>query len=514
YILLVKQKIDKIKTELVRYKQEGGILTIESTAEQLFQKESESEKKRYETETQIELTKAFKQELEKGEAYNLLPANLGIESQGINSMTEEFNEAVFLRQELLISSTGENPYIRHIETKLEDIKSNILSSISSYIAELELSLESIRSRESQSSGRLRGLPEQEKGIRSITRQQEVKERLYLFLLQKREEAALEYAITSPTIKLVDEAYTKSAPVAPKSKIIYLAGMILGGVIPFGVLYVRFLFDTKIEGREEVKRAIAPTPVIGEIPLIDKKHAKLVVENDRSILAEAFRILRTNLKFLENSKKSAENVGRTIFVTSSIKGEGKTLTSLNLAHTLVATRKKVLIIGCDLRNPQVHTYYGYNKNVDGLTNYLSDASLSYKDVLITGDKYFSNLDLIVSGPIPPNPAELLINGRFGELLTETKQDYDYVIVDTAPTVLVTDTLLISEKADFTVYMTKSGHTDKRLLEHIKELVREEKLKNVGVVINGINQRSGYGYNYGYGYGYTEDTGRSKWKLWGN
>lgn len=509
---LLFKELDTVETRLVDYKKEGQIVSIESTAGQLFQKESESEKKRYEIATQLELTKAFKQELKKGEAYTLLPANLGIESSSINNLTEKYNETVFLRQERLVSSTPDNPAIIQIESKLNEIKSNILGSIGSYVKDLESSLKTIKTRESQSRSRLHGLPEQEKIIRSITRQQEVKERLYLFLLQKREEAALKYAITSPTIKLVDAAYSAPTPIAPKSKIIYLAALILGGLIPFGILYLKFIFDTKLAGREDVKRVLPEIPIVAEIPMIGKNDDKLVKANDHSVLAESFRMLRTNLAFIHPVKGMKNQLGKVVFVTSTIKGEGKTFTALNMAHTLAATKKKVLVIGADLRNPQTHTYYKFNKNEDGLTNYLVDPSLHYKELVHTGDRYFSNLDLIISGPIPPNPAELLINGRFEQILEEVRKDYDYVIVDTAPTLLVTDTMLISEYADVTVYMTKADYTDKRLLEHVKELIKTEKLKNVGIVINGVSKKSGYGYNYGYGYGYFEDKMVPIWKFW--
>lgn len=504
-------ELDTVESGLVDYKQAHGIVTIESTAEQLFGKTTHSEKQRFEKETQLELAKAFKSELTNGEDYTLLPANLGIESESINNLTKEYNQTALMRYERLTSATAQNPLIINLQDRLDSLKKNILKSINGYIKDLNIALNNFRKKEERSSGKLHNIPQKEKGVRGIQRQQEVKEKLYLFLLQKREQAALQYATTAPSIKVVDFAYTNPIAISPKKKIIFLAALILGGLIPFGLLYLRFLFDTKVKSKEDIERVLPNVPILAEIPQLSKSVDKLITQNDRSNLAEAFRILRTNLSFIKG-KLIRKPGAKTIFVTSTIKGEGKTFVALNTAHALASTGKKVLLIGADLRNPQTHNYYGKTKESIGVSSFLSGATDNFDELLHTGDNYFTNLHLIISGHIPPNPAELLMNGRFEVLLAEAQNRYDYIIVDTAPTILVTDTFLISQNADATLYLTRADHTEIKLLNHIKEVTRTEKLRNVGIVLNGLDLKSGYGYNYGYGYGYSEDYNHPWWMFW--
>lgn len=511
--LLVKE-LDTVESGLVKYKRTNDLVTIESSAQQLFVKESTAEGKRFQMQTQKEMAIGFKDQLVNGEDYGLLPANLGLEDNNVNKLTEVYNESALLRNDLLTSSTAENPLVKNLEEKLDKIKQNILKSINGYINGIEISLKSFQSREGASNSQLNTIPEKEKKIRSIRRQQEIKEKLYLFLLQKREEAALQYATTSPTIKVVDFAYTNPIPVAPKKKIIYLAALILGILFPFGILYLRFMFDTKIDNKDHLEHLLEDVPILSEIPELAKNTHKIITHNDRSVLAEAFRILRTNLSFFK-SKKIKKERGEVIFVTSSTKGEGKTFVAMNMAHTLASTGKKTIMIGCDLRNPQVHNYIDHDKNHTGISTYLSDESIKFEDLLLKNVTHFDNLDIILSGQIPPNPAELLMSDRYEQLIDTVKENYDYIIVDTAPTVLVTDTLLISNFADVTLYLVRAGVTDSKLISHIHDVYKTEKLKNMGIVLNGLKEKSkyGYNYNYGYGYGYSEDVGaKGWWKFW--
>ncbi|MDR6301827.1 GumC family protein [Mesonia maritima] len=506
------KELDTVERGIVDYKQDNDFVDIEANATQLFTKEGQAEARRYELETQKAVAEDFSEVLKQGEEYTLLPANLGIENESVNTLTESYNESVLQREKLLISGTQQNPLILNLEEKLNRIKKNITRSVTAYINSLEISLRNIRQRENVSSGQLGTLPKKEKEIRAITRQREVKEKLYLFLLQKREEAALQFATTAPTIKMVDYAYTQPEPVAPKSAIILLAALILGLLLPFGVLYVKFLLDTKISNKEQVKRLLGSNiPVVAEIPQVEKQHAVILKAFDRTVIAEAFRILRTNLSYFKSPDKKLDEA-QVIYVTSSTKGEGKTFTSINLASTLAATGKKVLLMGCDLRNPQLHTYIKKGKNAPGVSSYLYDSSVNINDMVIKEVLDIKNLDIILSGSIPPNPAELLLNGRYDMLMEYVKGNYDYVIVDTAPTILVTDTLLISNHADLTVYVARANYTDIKLMEHIKEMYHQQKLKNIALVINGVEEKGGYGYNYGYGYGYSEASPVSRWKFW--
>ena len=320
--------------------------------------------------------------------------------------------------------------------------------------------------------------------------------MYIILLQKREEAAVNLAIINPSIKMVDFAKSVDVPISPKHAIIYLAALLLGIGIPLGIIYIYFLMDTKIHSKKDVEAVVKEIPVIAEIPHITDDE-KMVKNLDRSVLSEAFRMLRTNLNYLIKNNKASQ----VIFTTSTIKGEGKTFVSMNLAITFSTLGKKVILVGADLRNPQLHKMLNISRHQKGVTNYLHDTVTQLDDIIEKGAKYNLKLDFIFSGTIPPNPAELLSNGRFELLLEELKKEYDYVIVDTAPTLLVTDTTLIANLSDMMVFVIRANHTEKNLLHFINELQALKKIKNAGIVLNNIGQQKGYGYKYGYGYSYS-------------
>ena len=506
----LEKELDTVEQGLVNFKRENNLVMFEANAQQLFTKEATAEKERIQLETQLAISSDFKKELQNSPDFTLLPANIGIADNQVNELTTMYNQFVLDREKFLISATPNNPMVVNIEAKLKSLKASILSSVTAYVKNTQTALSSSRMLEQSSSSGLGKLPAKERGERIIRRQQEIKERLYLFLLQKREEAALVHATTGPVIKVVDYAYTSPIPVSPKTKIIYLAALIVGVLIPFGVLYVRFLLDTKLSSKEQVKRVVPNIPIVAEIPQLENGSSKnLLKANDRSVVAEAFRILRTNLSYV---KKKASDKAQVIFVTSSTKGEGKTFVSINLSCALASSNNKVLLIGADLRNPQLHTYVKKSKNVSGLSKYLYDEKVSYQDLIIKGVGDFKSLDMILSGSIPPNPAELIMNGRFEQLLSDLKAEYDYIIVDTAPTILVTDTLLISQHADVTTYVSRANHTELKLLDHIDDLNKTNKLKNIALVINGLDSKSTYGYNYGYGYGYSAEAPAPWWKFW--
>ncbi|TXK71645.1 tyrosine-protein kinase [Mesonia sp. HuA40] len=509
-LVFLEGELDTVESGLVNFKRDNNVVTVESSAEQLFGKEAGAEQKRYEMETQLLVARDFQETLQNQSAFDLLPANIGIDNENVNALTQQFNSLVTERQRYLVSGTEENPMVVNLNQQINQLRGNLNGSVNAYIRSLETALRSIRQRESVSAGQLGSIPEKEKQIRDITRQREIKERLYLFLLQRREEAALSYAITSPVIKVVDWAYTQPQPVAPKKQIILLGALVLGLLLPFGILYVLFLLDTKIHHKNQVKRLLPQIPIVGEVPTLLKTSDRLIQKNDHSVLAEAFRILRTNLNFfVERDQKG----GKVVFTTSTTKGEGKTFVAINLAISIASTGKKVLLLGCDLRNPQLHSYINLKKNLPGTTDYLYRKDISLAELVQKNAFEHANLDLVLSGEIPPNPAELLLNGRFESLLDEARQNYDYIVVDTAPTILVTDTLLIAEHADATLYMIRANYTDSKLTQHIEDLQRNEKIKNMGLVLNDVKADGAYGYNYGYGYGYhaEEVTKKKKWGL---
>jgi tyrosine-protein kinase Etk/Wzc len=508
-------ELDSIEDQKKFYKTENNLSYLQEDAKVTVSKKSVTEGNYYELETQIALAKFLEETLKKDGPFELLPSNIGIENESINTLIADYNKAKLERDKLLVSAGVKNPMVVEYSDRIIELKQNILYSIKVLEKQLAISIKNVKSLKQENSSNFSSLPAKEKILRSIERQQNIKETLYLFLLQKREEASVAKAITTPSIKVVDYAMTNYVPIAPKRSIIYLVALFIGLIIPFGIVYVIFLMDTKIHSKLDFERLSPNIPVVAEIPFIDEDH-RIITKNDRSVLAESFRILRTNINYLTPIKKEGECP--VIYTCSSIKGEGKTFVSLNLALTFASMDKKVLLIGADLRNPQLHKYLKINKNRIGLSNYLYDTTTDWKDLI--NEKVFDNdfLNIVFAGSVPPNPAELLSNGRFEELLNILKKQFDYIVIDTAPTILVTDTLLISQLADVTVYVTRADHTDKKLLTYSKGLKEQGKLVKMSYVINNVGGEKGYGYgygykysygysygyNYGYGYGYGEDS----------
>ncbi len=491
------RELDSIETGKEAYKRTNELSYLEADAEISAKIKTESDAEVFEVETQVELSKLLAKTLKSEKKISLLPANIGVTNSQINNLIEQYNALVLEREKGLLSAGEKNPITLAATQKIQELQQNILASVAAYQNQLGVTLAKYNTLKSQNRSLYSTIPAKEKMLRSIERQQKIKETLYLLLLQKREEAAINKAITAPSIKVVDYAISGNAPVSPKRQIVFLASLLLGLLLPFGILYLYFLLDNKIHSKQDIERVVPETPVIAEIPNI-KGDQMYVTDNDRSILAESFRILRTNINYVMPFKPTGE--GQIVYVTSTIKGEGKTFTSVNLALILASMQKKVLLLGSDLRNPQLHKFLNLEREQKGVSGYLYDTSINWKSLVLERKLGSSHLDVILAGSIPPNPAELLSNGRFELLLSEVKQEYDYVIVDCAPTILVTDTLLISQLADVTLYLTRAGFTEIRLLQFSKELKQLHKLKNMSYVLNNVGDSKSYGYNYSYNYGY--------------
>jgi len=501
-------ELDSIENYKVNYKTKNEITTLDVITGVTTERKTSYEDKIFDLENQMTLSVFLGKSIKPGPDYNLLPENIGVLNANINSFVSVFNVLVSERNKLMVSAGKNNPTVKGIDEKLPQMQENIFTSIKIYQDEIQASIRNLKNVQSQNNSLYSTIPEKEKILRSIERQQNIKESLYLLLLQKREEAAINMAITQPTVKVLEYASEIGIRVAPNNNSIYLIALILGLGIPFILLFSKFYFDNKIHNKIDLKNIVNDIPIIGEIPFI--KDNKSIETNDRSILAEAYRNVRTNINYLLPVRNKKE--AYVIFSTSSIKGEGKTFNAINLALIMTQMKKKVLIIGGDLRNPQLHKYIGLNKERKGLTNYLFNQDVEYKSILnknILDNQY---LDVIISGSIPPNPAELIANGRFEELLNIVKPEYDYIIVDSAPTLLVTDTLLITDLSDLVIYVTRSDMTDKHVVEYSRDLHLQGKIKKIAYIVNSVgliyvygynykyNYSYGYGYNYNYGYGY--------------
>lgn len=498
---LLAKELDSIELGIQDYKQNNGLITIESDAALGISQRTISEDELFAIENQLLNTHLLKESVENPNSNSsLLPANIGLDNASINGLVDNYNASVFQLENLKTSGGENNPNVILLKSKIKGLKSNIYASIDSYSKLLEVSKAQLLRKNRKFSSQFYSLPAKEKAIVDITRQREIKQSLYLFLLQKREEAAINLAITEPSIKVVEYAISNGAPISPNTRSIYVIAILAGLLVPFGILYIIQLLNTKVKGREDVLERNPKIPIVGEIPKVKSDQLIFTNPEDNSVQAEAFRILSSNVDYILPVKTN--NKGRVIFCTSTIKGEGKTYISINLSLSLSSINRKVLLIGADLRNPQIHTHISEEKHKPGLSNYLHDTNYDWRDSLIKGFDKHPNHDIILSGSIPPNPAHLLTNGRFEKLLEEAKEEYDYIIVDTAPTILVTDTMLISQLADATIYLVRANYTEKNLLNYSKDLNESGKLKNIAYVLNSVdtNKSYGYGYNYGYNYGY--------------
>ncbi|MEC4005498.1 polysaccharide biosynthesis tyrosine autokinase [Flavobacterium sp. SUN052] len=508
----LSSQLDSIENSKASYKIANELSYVEADAGQLMKNNYESQIQVENATTQIELSKLMTSSINKSKSFELLPSNIGIESNEINSLVGSYNDIILRRNKLLASGGREsNPIVNEISSQALQLKNNIKASIIGYQNSLATKKSEVGRISSLERSKYSKVPSNEKVVRSIERQQSIKETLYILLLQKREEAAVNLAITNPSVKIVDYAINSLQPIEPKRSSIYLTALLIGLLLPLLFIYLYYLSENKIQNKEEIETQIPSIPVIAEIPFIEAEN-KTIRAIDRSILSESFRILRTNLNFIIANKTSEGNV---LFVTSTIKSEGKTFVSFNIAITFASLAKKVIIIGADLRNPQLHNYLKIDRlsNSKGVSNFLYDTTLSIDDIKMSCPNVGSNLnvDIILSGTIPPNPAELLSNGRFEYLLNELKKEYDYVIVDTAPMLLVTDTSLISHLADVVLYIIRANFTQKKLLKFVDSVRKLNTKNNISIILNNVGQNKSYGYgysyNYGYGYGYENDYNRT-------
>ncbi len=464
--------------------------------------------------TQLNIASGMNQYLSDENGFDVLPANVGLADPTIANTTSKYNELALERKRLLKSADEKNPIIVNLDEQLAGLKGTIKSSLSGMERNLGMQVNNLSGQLSRINSKIYAAPSTSRQLRDIERQQQTTESLFLYLLQKREESQIAMASSSPKSKIIDSAHlVQQEPVKPKTAIVYLASLILGLLIPFGIIYTKDLLDTKVHNKHSLEAITKDIPVLGELPRLGKKDHKLILKDDRSVLAEALRILRTNLDYLIKSKKN--NIGNRsnrIFITSSVPGEGKTFVSTNLAMILASTNKKILLIGADIRNPKFYTFFTGDsvdkmkrptRNKDaGLTEFIFNDSIEVKDIINPMLVHHNTIDVIYSGKIPPNPAELLMSPRVEELFKTVADLYDYVIVDTAPLMVVSDTLLISQYADHILYVTRAGVTEKKAVEFPLQLKEEGKINNVSFVVNDVSiDNLGYGGKYGYGYGKT-------------
>ena len=498
-IAIIAKELGDVENEKQSFKTENQITDIATETKINLETNAQARARQLEVDSQLELTNALMDYLSKQGDYQILPNNIGLSDASAGNVINSYNQLIIERNRLLENSTAQNPVVIDITKKINSMRFSVMETLSKNRTGLQLERNKYLEEQGKLMSRISKVPTQEKLFRSIERQQQIKENLYLLLLQKREETQLSLAVTAPKAKIVDYAHSTEKPVAPKKLIIMLAALLVGIVLPFGVIYIRELLDNKIKTKHDIER-LSQTVVLAELPKIRKGESDIVGRNDLSPMAEAFRILITNMNFMIPKKEK----GKVVFVTSTIKGEGKTFTSVNLALTLANPNRKVIIIGSDIRNPQLQRYDKNSRIYMGLTEFLYDENVTL-DKVIHQSNMNPHLDVIYSGAIPPNPTELLTNGRYQVLLETLKPLYDYIIVDTAPLMLVTDTFLFADLADTTLYVTRSNYTEEKLIDFANKNIKANKIKNVGFVLNDVSKSNlGYGNKYGYGYGAKEKT----------
>ncbi|SDL71376.1 GumC family protein [Chryseobacterium taihuense] len=501
-IVIISKELGDVESQKEGFKSGNNIVDLPTEARINLQMKEQSKAQILEIGTQMEITKFLRSSLNSKGNGDVLPLNVGLENEAALNAIQEYNALVVRRNKYLQEATPDNPLVRDANKQIEQMKSSLAESLQRNMKTLDLARRKVETQLGGSENMISKIPGQEKLFRNIERQQQIKESLYLLLLQKREEAAISMEITAEKARVIDRAFIQKKPVAPRKMIILGISLFIGFLIPFAVIYIKSLLQSTILSRADISK-LTDLPVLAEIPKLKRKDNALLSFNDVSPMAEAFRIFVTNLKFLLPNKDS----GKVIMVTSSVKGEGKTFVSTNLSIILASSRDRVLIIGADVRNPQLQRYNTAMKSAKGLTEFLGGENLNIEEI-IHPSGYNQNCDFIYSGAIPPNPTDLLQNGKLDELLSliKAKNKYKYIVLDTAPLLLVTDSLLIADKADATVYVTRSEVTEKSYFEFINKSVEDQKLKNVGLVINSVKETH-FGYGNKYGYGYNAD--EKKW-----
>ena len=496
-LLLIEKELYEAELQVEEYKERSGVINLESEAALYLRESSEYKKQMDEIETQINLVN-YVADFVKDEkrADSLIPANLGVADMSLVNLINEYNQLVMRKMRVQRTATNENPILEQITNQLTIMRENIIISISEVNSRLNISKKDLKTRYGNIELQRYGIPNQERQYIEVARQKQLKENLYLFLYEKREENALALASAVMPAKIIATPQMNPQPVSPSLKMTALLCLLFGLGIPAAGMYLYYLFNNRLtdESKElELKTAIP----FGGV-LVKNHHGEHVAVRDgvNSVSAELFRSLRTTIGFM----KPAHQQCPVMLVTSSINGEGKSYVAINLAISLSLLNKKVALVGLDIRKPMLAEYLQCS-NHGCLTSYLSDDSYTTQDILVETE--FPNLTLIPAGIIPPNPSELLQSERLDELFAELRKTYDYVIVDTAPVAMVSDTFLLNRIADMTIYVCRARYTTYNFIDFLKQVNDQKRLPNIVTVLNGVAaDKIGYGYGYGYGYSNTK------------
>ena len=503
-LVIIGQELGDVETDLETFKRVNQVVDIETSANMYMNESQKYNTDAFELETQLRLAGYIKEYLtDPKNDTELIPANTGISDMNIENQIARYNTAKLQRDKLAGESSESNPVVEELNNLLRATKQNIIRAVDNLIVSIEVKRTDAQNREQRAQGRVAAIPTKERQMLSIERQQKIKESLYLFLLNRREENALSQAMADNNARIIDSAEATGFPIAPRRNRILLLGILVGVAMPalwcLGILFM----DTRVRSRKDLE-GVLTVPYLGEIPLDREsgkkgKHrqAPAVYGSEGDIVAEAFRILRTNMQFMARHGRPMQ----VITFTSLNEGAGKTFISGNLAMSFVQAKKRVILIDLDIRRGTLSHIYRLQKR--GMTNYLADASLTADDIIQHQEKF----DIIAAGNIAPNPAELLMDERLDQLIAELRKRYDYIVVDSVPIGIIADATIANRIADLTVFVARAGKLDRRQLPDIEQIYQEQKLHNMALVLNGADYRHRYGYHYygyyghyGYRYGY--------------
>lgn len=511
-IQIINQELGSTENQLATYKQKAGLTDLSSDAQLALQGNAEYTQKQAENATQLRLVQFLKEYIDNpANQMEVIPANIGLTDNALATVIGQYNEMLTERKRLLRTSSESNPAVVNLDASIQATRKNVQTSVSSVLKGLEITRNDLEHQARKFEGKISNAPTQEKELLSITRQQEIKASLYLMLLQKREENAITLAATANNGRIVEEPLS-GGPVSPNSRTFYLLALVLGIGIPVSIIYLSNLLRFKIESRADVEK-ITNVPVIGDIPVVETKGNPIVVrENRNDLMEEVFRSVRTNIQFMlqENQK--------VVLFTSTSSAEGKSFTAGNLACSFAFMGKKVVIVGLDIRKPGLNKVFHLSHKEKGITQYLVDPEHTDLLSLCQTSSESENLYILPGGIVPPNPTELVARQTLDQAIEILKKHFDYVLLDTAPIGMVTDTQLIARVADLSVYICRADYTHKSHYELINDLKKDHKLPNICTLINCINMNQrkngyyygygkygkygkyGYGKKYGYGYGY--------------
>ncbi|WP_071150347.1 GumC family protein [Bacteroides ndongoniae] len=502
---VIERELGNVDEDISSYKSENLLPDVQAAASMYMAESSETNAKIQTLNTQLSMTRYVRSYLTGASSRNqLLPANSGIENSGIEKQIAEYNTLQLRRNDLVANSSETNPLVVDMDHSLHALRDAIIRTLDNYVTTLNTQLRALQQSARQTTARIAANPSQGKYLLSVERQQKVKESLYLFLLQKREENELSQAFTAYNTRVIMPPSGSMAPTAPAKKNILLIAFVIGLIVPVAVIFLRESMNTRIRGRKDLEALTLP--FVGEIPQAatkkkgtsDKKSTEnnpiVVHEGSRDIINEAFRVLRTNLEFMTD-KEQHSNV---IVVTSFNPGSGKSFLAMNIAVSLAIKQKKVLVIDGDMRHGSTSAYVGSPQT--GLSNYLSGHVNNLKDIIVT-DARHANLQFLPVGTIPPNPTELLFSDRLKQLIDTVRSQYDYIFIDCPPIEMVADTQIIEQLADRTLFVVRTGLLERSMLPELQRIYDEKKYKNMALILNGTVGSGGhYGYRYGYRYGY--------------